>query len=642
MKVTSDQERDQLKSHLREYVEQITQPSQGANMYVCPLCGSGTGKKGTGAFSIDGERWHCFKCCAGGDLFDLIGKIKGTDNHGEQLRFARELFGGGEPQPRPARKTPEKKEPQEADYTAFFLEAHKRITETDYPQRRGLSQATVDRFSLGFVPEWVNPEKPGTPASPRLIIPTGRGSYLARDTRGTLGTLTEAQGRYSKLKVGKVSLFNIESLYVAEKPVFIVEGEIDAMSIIEVGGEAVALGSTSGVRAFIERLRTRRPKQPVIVALDNDDAGRTAAGTLEEGLKGLGVPFYRHNPAGQFKDPNEALQRDREAFRAAVEAGERLGEEEEQAKRDAYLKTSAGNRLIDFIDGITASVNTPCIPTGFDELDAALDGGLYEGLYIFGAVSSLGKTTLVTQIADQIAQAGTDVLVFSLEMARYEIMAKSISRHTFQAARRPGGYEEGAKTTRGITAGKRYTEYSQEEKNHIMAAIDEYGQYAGHIYINEGIGDIGAEEIRQTVRDHILFTGNTPVVVIDYLQIMAPNNDRATDKQNTDKAVLELKRLSRDIKTPVVAVSSFNRASYDAPVTMAAFKESGAIEYSSDVLIGLQFAGTGEEGFDADEARRNNPRKIELVILKSRNGRTGDKLGYYYHPLYNLFEETTS
>ena len=632
MKVTSGQERDQLKGRLQEYVERITQPSRGANMYVCPLCGSGTGKKGTGAFSIDGERWHCFKCCAGGDLFDLIGKIEGTDNFQDQLGLAMKLFGGGEPQPRPARKTEEK---GKMDYTDFFLEAHKRITETDYPQRRGLSQATVDRFSLGFVPEWVNPEKPGTPASPRLIIPTGRGSYLARDTRGTL---TEAQGRYSKLKVGKVSLFNIESLYVAEKPVFIVEGEIDAMSIIEVGGEAVALGSTSGVRAFIERLRTRRPKQPVIVALDNDDAGEMAAGALEEGLKGLGVPFYRHNPAGQFKDPNEALQRDRENFRAAVEAGERLGEEEEQAKRDAYLKTSAGNRLIDFIDGITASVNTPCIPTGFDELDAALDGGLYEGLYIFGAVSSLGKTTLVTQIADQIAQAGTDVLVFSLEMARYEIMAKSISRHTFQAARRPGGYKKGAKTTRGITAGKRYTEYSQEEKDHIMAAIDEYGQYAGHIYITEGIGDIGAEEIRQTVRDHILFTGNTPVVVIDYLQIMAPAEPRATDKQNTDKAVLELKRLSRDLYTPVIAVSSFNRASYQGAVAMEAFKESGAIEYSSDVLIGLQFAGAGKD-LDLNEARRKDPREIELVILKSRNGRTGDKLGYYYHPLFNYYEE---
>ena len=140
------------------------------------------------------------------------------------------------------------------------------------------------------------------------------------------------------------------------------------------------------------------------------------------------------------------------------------------------------------------------------------------------------------------------------------------------------------------------------------------------------------------MREHILFTGNAPVVVIDYLQIMAPNNDRATDKQNTDKAVLELKRLSRDLYTPVIAVSSFNRASYQGAVAMEAFKESGAIEYSSDVLIGLQFAGAGKD-LDLNEARRKDPREIELVILKSRNGRTGDKLGYYYHPLFNYYEE---
>ena len=625
MKVTSGQERDQLKGRLQEYVERITQPSRGANMYVCPLCGSGTGKKGTGAFSIDGERWHCFKCCAGGDLFDLIGKIEGTDNHGEQLRIARKLFAGGEPQPRPARKTPEKKEPQEADYTAFFLEAHKRITETDYPQRRGLSQATVDRFSLGFVPEWVNPEKPGTPASPRLISPTGRGSYLARDTRGTL---TEAQGRYSKLKVGKVSLFNIESLYVAEKPVFIVEGEIDALSIIEAGGEAVALGSTSGVRAFIERLRTRRPKQPVIVALDNDDAGEKAAGALEEGLKGLGVPFYRHNPAGQFKDPNEALQRDREAFRAAVEAGERKEDEEDRKKREAYKARSAEGALAALIDDFGRRPE-PGIPTGFPELDKCLGGGLFPGLYFIGAVSSLGKTTLVTQMADQIAQAGTDVLFFSLEMSARELIAKSLSRITHK--------RQHGKTARWILSGG-YGEADEDDKKALVAAGDEYASYAGRIYMIEGVGNIGTEEIGRAVREHILFTGNAPVVVIDYLQIMAPNNDRATDKQNTDKAVLELKRLSRDLYTPVIAVSSFNRASYQGAVAMEAFKESGAIEYSSDVLIGLQFAGAGKD-LDLNEARRKDPREIELVILKSRNGRTGDKLGYYYHPLFNYYEE---
>ena len=66
--------REQLKGNLRSYVEQITHKSKGANMYVCPLCGSGTGSHSTGAFSIkDGTSWKCFSCNKGGDIFDLIG-----------------------------------------------------------------------------------------------------------------------------------------------------------------------------------------------------------------------------------------------------------------------------------------------------------------------------------------------------------------------------------------------------------------------------------------------------------------------------------------------------------------------------------------------------------------------------------------
>lgn len=282
-----------------------------------------------------------------------------------------------------------------------------------------------------------------------------------------------------------------------------------------------------------------------------------------------------------------------------------------------------------FIDGIADSVNTPYISTGFNKLDDVLDGGLYEGLYIVGAISSLGKTTLITQIADQIAQGGHDVLIFSLEMARAEIMAKSISRHTLQQVLNNGGDIRNAKTTRGITTGKRYENYSKTERELINGAIVAYNQYAEHIYISEGIGDIGAEQIRETVKQHIIFTGNTPVVVIDYLQILAPYSERATDKQNTDKTVMELKRISRDYKTPVIGISSFNRAN----------KESGAIEYSSDVLIGLQLKGAGNKGFDVNEAKKKIPREIELVILKNRNGSTGDKLGFKYYSPFNYFEE---
>ena len=652
--------REQLKGYLRNYVESVTQKSKGANLYVCPLCGSGTGKSGTGAFSIkNGTSWKCFSCNAGGDIFDLYGAINGTADHNEQLRGLSELYGVQVASYRstaqedfsPEYQNPAKNErythnsihtsvytqTETEDYTDFFLQAHKAVEQTDYWKKRGLSKETVDRFKLGYVAEWRHPKAPKAPTSPRLIIPTSTGSYLARDTRDEIPA---EQKPYSKSKVGSIQLFNKRALQTATKPIFIVEGELDALSIIEVGGEAVALGTTTKSKALVELLKAQAPAQALIIALDNDEAGQRASKELTEGLQGLNIPCYSFNPCGEYKDANEALQRDREALTIAVAEAEHLQDEEEQAKRDAYLKNSTANYLQSFINGIADSVDTPYIPTGFKKLDSVLDGGLYEGLYIVGAISSLGKTTIITQIADQIARAGTDVLIFSLEMARAEIMAKSISRHTLQSVLATGGDIRNAKTARGITTGKRYIDYSQTERDLINNAIMEYSQYAQNIYISEGVGDIGAEQIRETVQKHILYTGKTPVVIIDYLQILAPYSERATDKQNTDKAVMELKRISRDYKTPVIGISSFNRANYKEAVTMEAFKESGAIEYSSDILIGLQLKGAGKKDFDANEAKRKDPREIELVILKNRNGRTGDSLSFNFYPLFNYFEET--
>ena len=640
--------REQLKGQLRAYVESITSKSKGANMYVCPLCGSGTGSHSTGAFSIkDGTSWKCFSCNKGGDIFDLIGEYEGITDHSEQLKRAGELFGVTidsyrataqedfrEYQNQPKNEQYTHSNIHTTDYTQFFLQANRDIGKTSY--HRGLSIETLNRFKIGYVESWRHPKAPNAPASPRLIIPTSKESYLARDTRDQI---PEEQKPYTKSKVGSIHLFNAKALQTATKPIFIVEGELDALSIIEVGGEAVALGTTTKVKSLLELLKTKKPEQPLIIALDNDEAGEKAYRELSEGLKGLSIPFYRLNPAGEYKDANEALQGNREALRQAVEEAEHIQDEAEQAQREAYLNTSTAHYLQSFIDGIADSVNTPYIPTGFKTLDAVLDGGLYEGLYIVGAISSLGKTTLITQIADQIAQAGQDVLIFSLEMARAEIMAKSISRHTLQQVLSSGGDIRNAKTTRGITTGKRYEGYNKTERELINGAIVAYSQYAGHIYISEGIGDIGAEQIRETVKQHILFTGNTPVCVIDYVQILAPYSERATDKQNMDKAVLELKRISRDFKTPVIGISSLNRANYSTPISMEALKETGGLEYGSDIVIGLQLKGTGSKNFDVNEAKKKNPREIELVILKNRNGSTGDKITFNYYPLFNYFEE---
>ena len=635
-----------VKERLTEYVESITDHSSKGNKraYVCPICGSGTGRNKTGAFTItkDGLKWKCFACDRGGDTLDLIGYLEDIDDYSAKVTRAAELFNLDieapaeyQNQDKTAQNTDTHNSihtPTGGNYLEFYKQANDNIQATNYPEKRGLSKAILDRFKIGYVENWKHPNAPeNITGSPRLIIPVTPTSYLARDTRENI---PEYQEKFAKTKVGGSDIFNgrafIEDL---DKPIFIVEGEIDALSIMEVGGVAVGLGGTSNANKLVDELKDKKLERPLILALDNDSAGKRAQDELAKLLQDKKIPYITAElTTKDVKDPNEMLVKNRETFKARVE--EAIKDDKEK-----YLETSTDNYIQDFLNGIADSVNTPCISTGFPMLDEVLDGGLYEGLYIVGAISSLGKTTLVTQIADQVASKGHDVLIFSLEMARSEVMAKSISRHTIMEVLRTGGDTKNAKTVRGVTAGKRYEKYSNAEIELIENAVQAYSGYAKHIYITEGVGDLGVQQIRETVEKHTRYTGNTPLVIVDYLQILAPANERATDKQNTDKAVMELKRISRDFKTPVIGISSFNRDNYNNAVSMQAFKESGAIEYSSDILIGLQLKGAGDKDFDPTEAKKKNPRAIELVILKNRNGQTGAKVPFEFYPMFNYFVE---
>lgn len=639
--------REYLKTCLESYVNSITQKSKGKDLFVCPLCGSGTGTNGTGAFSLakDKTKWKCFACGAGGDIFDLWGAINNeTDHHKQFIELSKIYIKDYFKTQKKEQATIKNGQPHTAegegdtmDLENFFLQAHKEIEKTDYWKRRGLGREVIDRFKIGYVEEWQTPNNTRAPKTPRLIIPLGKNGYLARDVRDEI---PDYQKEYSKQKAGRIDIFNKEALANRTKPVFVVEGEIDAMSIIEAGGEAIGLGSIANKNKFLEEIKKRNPLQGLILSMDNDKSGKEAEKSMAAELENMNIKHICVNVSGEYKDANEALQKEKEAFAERIKkAEEACLRGYDLAEKEAYMKNSTAYYLQDFIDGITNGVNTPCIPTGFDKLDAELEGGLYEGLYVVGAISSLGKTTMINQISDQIARAGHDVLMFSLEMARNEIIAKSISRHTIEIAKRDHIDAKHAKTTRGITEAKRYEKYCKQEKGLIEQAINEYFEYSENIYISEGVGDIGVNQIRETVAKHILFTGKKPLVIVDYIQILAPYNDKATDKQNTDKAVLELKRISRDYKIPVIGISSFNRASYKEGATMESFKESGAIEYSSDVLLGLQLKGAGTSSFDVNAAKIKVPREIEVVVLKNRNGRAGGKLGFNFYSLFNYFEE---
>lgn len=695
-------EREEAKNYMREHAADVLQPARREG-WICPICGSGSGPNGTGITSDNGIHFTCWArgCFTHEDIIDILGRKEGAATYGQKLEAAARAFGiqiDGAPLPRAAGgKNPfslqaknqggqqaqgKKQEEAPVDYSSYYRECEKRLEQTNY--HRGISLETLRRFHVGYDPSWKHPKVgPNIPNTPRLIIPTSKWSYIARDAREVIPA---GQETYKKMKTSPANIFNVEALEQKEEPVFIVEGEIDAMSIYDVGGQAVGLGSLSMAKKFIEAAKNKKPLPPLIVFLDNEKkkegekeggAQKTAAELTRE-LEALGAHVLQvEYQEGRPKDANEWLTTDRAGFTEFIQATEQeareQAKEKQEAAREVLRAESAGRRLQQFISDIQNSKTAPFIPTGFPKLDELLDGGLRPGLYVIGAVSSIGKTTFVVQMADQIAQAAEqekqaaekegrplpreiNILFFSLEMAARELIAKSLSRLTHVISEREGGeYRGNAKTVNGILTGKNYDSYSETEKRLITAAQFEYSAYAHRIFYKEGMGEISAATIREEVERFTNIMGAAPVVFIDYAQILAPMTQRATDKQAVDDNIKELKRISRDYSTPVIAVSSFNRANYWTGANLAAFKESGAIEYGSDLLIALQLDGMdkcrGENDGDKKAAgnaenirqqanlltKQGKPINVQVKVLKNRNGSCGDfRLGYWR--IFNRFD----
>ena len=299
--------------------------------------------------------------------------------------------------------------------------------------------------------------------------------------------------------------------------------------------------------------------------------------------------------------------------------------------------------------GLAADVqefkNNSGIKTGFNELDNKTSGGLHAGLYVLGAASSLGKTTFTHQLADQLAAQGHKVLFFSMEQSRLEMVSKSISRRLAKKHRLD---PKQCQTSFYIRR------FMFEDAN-IGVEISNYTQdTAPNMHIIEGSFDTTVDYIKNYVSDFIDENeGIKPVVFVDYLQIIQVPADRMkmTTKEATDYNVTELKRLSRRFNIPIIVISSVNRQNYLSQIDFESFKESGGIEYTADVVLGLQLSAIHDKLFDNDigqknpkrqklqEAKKQIPREIELVGLKNRFGICNFSCNFKYYPHYDLFEE---
>lgn len=310
-------------------------------------------------------------------------------------------------------------------------------------------------------------------------------------------------------------------------------------------------------------------------------------------------------------------------------------------------RAASGNSLSDcaalFTRERIGGISAERVPTGFPTLDRSLNGGLFNGLFVLGAVPGLGKSTLALQIAYNLSGRGYPVLYFALEMNRAWITAKALCRADFALHQEPGFQAADL-----LNLGKRFSDGEWERINQARELVEREGQ---NLYLYEQgpelthIGQI-REQIHQFRERYQAAGGSRPIlVVVDYLQILTPRDpvSKFSDKQIVDDNVRELCAIRDQEKVMILLISALNRFSYNKEISLESFKESGSIEYSADVILGMQYQGMektkGKGAFSLEDAKARNPRQLELTLLKMRYGQDGVRIPLEFYSGSSYFRE---
>lgn len=307
--------KEKLKELLPDYLELLEEQgkieNRGNDYWTCPFCGSGDNEHHTAAFHINGTKYKCFSCDESGDIFDLVGYIEKLpkDNfikhYNRALKIMRPYLDGNIPKKSREEYIPEFTVP--VDYADYLHKCHENVAKIDYFSKRGLSKKTIERFNLGYDPE----KKVATiPYNPDCK------GYVHR-------ILWNSDNKYCKF--GN-EIFNIDALYDStvdallfgsKDYVFICEGQIDSMSFTEIGLDAIGLGGVNEVSKLVKQLKEKQCHKVIVMALDNDKAGRRATGKFIEELAEAELDQKYVVISGlyeKYKDANEFLIADRAGF----------------------------------------------------------------------------------------------------------------------------------------------------------------------------------------------------------------------------------------------------------------------------------------------------------------------------------------
>lgn len=241
------------------------------------------------------------------------------------------------------------------------------------------------------------------------------------------------------------------------------------------------------------------------------------------------------------------------------------------------------------------------VPTGFKTLDMKLSGLQPSDLIIIAARPSMGKTSLMLNVAQNMAiRYKKSVGIFSLEMSKEQLVDRLFA------------------SMLGVDSWKlQRGKLDDSDFQNLGPIMDELN--AANLFIDDSVAST-VQELRTKAR-RLQMEHGLDILMVDYLQLMSTGNHQYAGNrvQEISEISRSLKQLGRELHIPVVALSQLSRAVESRPGNipqLSDLRESGSIEQDADIVMMMY----REDYYEEDSDR---PGVTDIYIRKHRNGPTG-------------------
>jgi replicative DNA helicase len=243
------------------------------------------------------------------------------------------------------------------------------------------------------------------------------------------------------------------------------------------------------------------------------------------------------------------------------------------------------------------------VPTGFIDLDELTSGLQPSDLVIVAARPSMGKTSLVLNIAQHVGtRTARTVGIFSLEMSKEQLFLRMLTAEArIDAHRLRGGF------------------LGERDWGRLSQAIGTLSE--AKVFIDD-TPSIGVLEMRAKCR-RLKSEHGLHLVIVDYIQLMQGRGRFENRTLELGSISRSMKGLAKELNVPIVVLSQLSRAPEsrsDHRPQLSDLRESGALEQDADVVI---FIYREDVYADKNAPPPENEGVAELIIGKQRNGPTG-------------------